>query len=196
MDPKRLFGDLPPREPLTTIGALVRDFKYRYGPGKVGHAYVDHVVFYCSQSRALSEAIRRACASRAANGKMHNHQSRVPEKIRERFANEIMAIRPILEKAKDFDQLFDALESVTPDGIGPVTLYDVATRINGYLKLPQSSLYLHAGVRIGWKLLYGNRSPNEKRVALPKELKGLSADDAESFLCAYRGLLKPELLKS
>ena len=195
MDPKRLFKDLPPREPLTSIGALVRDFKYRYGPGKVGHDYVDHVVFYCGKSKSLSEAVKRACASRDANGKMHNHQSRVREVDRQRFANEIVARGPLIQKAKGFDELFDIIEGVAPPGIGPVTVYDVATRINGYLLLPQSSLYLHAGVRIGWKLLYGNRSPNEKRVPMPKELKGLSADDAESFLCAYRGLLKPGLLK-
>src|SRR4029079_15656113 len=89
--PKRLSKNLPAREPLTSIGALVRDFKYRYGPGKVGHDYVDHVVFYCGKSKSLSEAIQRACASRDANGKMHNHQSRVREFDRQRFANEILS---------------------------------------------------------------------------------------------------------
>lgn len=163
--------------------------------GKKGshHHRRDHVVDYCQSASSWRQAVKRACDSRDKSGKMHNHQSRVKQKDRDRFG---LAIIKKLQKkeAGSFDQLHDMLVEVAPPGIGPVTVYDVATRIAAYLRLPITSLYLHAGVRIGYYRLYDRRSPNVLRLTrdqLPKPLQRIPADECEDLLCTYRDKLKP-----
>jgi len=155
----------------------------------------DEVVDFCIAASSYKQAVHRACNSIRPNGKMHNHQSRVPTKVRMRFFEIIMKDKGI-RAAKTFDELYDALEAVAPEGIGPVTLYDVATRMAGYMKLEVTSLYLHAGVRVGWCVLHGKRSPNVDRIPreqLPKPLQRLPTDEIEDCLCALKDYLKPWL---
>jgi hypothetical protein len=190
-----LFAKNPPRAPLDNLAALVDDWIYRFGADGVEKHRRDEVVDWCAQAQNLPMAIIRACASRRPNGNLHNHQSRVPEKIRSKYAELLMnhGLR-----VSSFDALHDVCEELAPPGIGPVTIYDVATRIAGYMQLEVESLYLHAGVRVGWYLLHGHRSPDKERVPrsmIPTELQRLPTDEIEDFLCAYRELLKPWLKK-
>jgi hypothetical protein len=118
---------------------------------------------------------------------VHNHQSRVPRHTRQDFASRARAALHAERRLETFDHLHHVLDRCKPYGIGPVTLYDVATRIAAFLKLEVESLYLHAGVKIGWELLYGRTlSVMIPRGELPKELKVLPTDEIEDMLCAYR----------
>lgn len=158
----------------------------------------DTVIDWCKKAPNFKTAVKRAVASRRENGKMFPHQSKVTEKARTAFGDAILA-RNNLRDVKDFDKLHDRLETIAMDiaGIGPVTIYDVAVRIAGFLKVPVKSLYLHAGVRIGWFRLFDRRSPRLLRVPreqLPEALtKHLDTDSIEDFLCGYRVHLKPWL---
>jgi hypothetical protein len=188
-----LFKVYPPKSKLTTLDEVVDDWIYRFGKKGVQRERRDLVVDFCAKAKSLDMAIWRACRSKDANGKHHNHQSRVPMGVLESFANEI---RSYVGRPKTFDELYDRLDDCKPSGIGPVTTYDVATRIAAFLKLDVTSLYLHAGVRIGWCLLHGRRSPDQLRIpreALPKALRRLPTDEIEDFLCAYRSFFKPWL---
>jgi len=182
----RLFAEQPPREPLTTIGAVVRDWTMRFGQGGRSAHMRDEVVEYCAAAPTLEVAVDRACASKRPSGKVHNHQSRVPHAVRSYFALKILSALHNNEP-EYFDRLYDILDACKPPGIGPVTTYDVATRIAAYLRLPIESLYLHAGVKIGWELVYGKTNDVLiPRYSLPVELKVLPTDEIEDMLCAYR----------
>lgn len=197
MDPERLFKDEPPREPLTSLAAIVRDWQWRFIEGDAKR-FRDEVVEYCREADNFVEAVSRAVDSRRPNGKMHNHQTKVKESVRRKFGYAIVdTIDP--DAPEDFDDLYDWMEELKPKGIGPVTLYDVAVRVGAFLELEPEQLYLHAGVWDGWKALHNGRSPVGKR-RLPKEmwpepLRALPADQVEDLLCCYRALLpdiKPE----
>jgi hypothetical protein len=188
-----LFKKQPPRRPLKSLEAIVDDWSYRFGKDAPENHRRDHVVDFCKSAPSLKIAIERACASRAANGKMHNHQCKVREVDRKQFASLITdALRDV--ELHDFDELHDLLEKWAPSGIGPVTIYDVATRVGAYLKLEPESRYLHAGVRVGWSKLFGYCSPAIARIprtALPAPLRTLPTDEVEDLLCAYRDYLSP-----
>lgn len=188
-----LLAKYPPKRPLTDLDAIVEDWHERFIIGPYAKRR-DLVVDWCCQATCFDDAVHRACDSRNWLGKVHNHQSRVTQRSRDLFADLILRnITPL--DIMSFDQLYDEMEKIIPSGIGPVTLYDVATRVAAYLKLEPESLYLHAGVREGWRALgmitYGKRIPRHK---WPLPLQKLSADACEDFLCTYRGLFKPEMI--
>lgn len=144
---------------------------------------------------------------------MHNHQTRVPESIRQEFGERLLAWRRPMRRIAmgpavlAFDALHDLCDAARPErGIGPVTLYDVATRIGAYLDVHPTSLYVHAGVREGlYALMEGSspetfedrrswarveRIPEDNLVALWPEFKGLPPDEVEDLLCTYRDCFK------
>jgi hypothetical protein len=188
---KVMFKRLPPKKPLNSLANIVSDWNYRFGKGGAEHHRRDHVTDYCAAAISFREAVDRACASRAADGKMHNHQSRVKHTSRLAFAFRIKRAEARL-RGRDFDGFYDVIEEVAPAGIGPVTTYDVATRIAAFLKLEVHSLYLHAGVRAGWNLLHGGKDKRDRiaRWDLPKALWKLPTDEIEDLLCTYRDHLK------
>ena len=215
----------PPLEPMTSLGAFVRDFVQRFPRERR-----DMVWDYCRTAPGLGEAITRACDSRTPDGKMHNHQSRVTQAARDEFATIILTqtrkIRSIargfrsgvakevyLDKMERedgsltydsrFDELHDLFDDIKPYGIGPVTVYDVATRVGAYLDIDPTSLYLHAGVRQGVQTLEWSMpsrvapwSDVWKARRLTKEWLdkwwpefdevGLPPDEIEDMLCTYR----------
>lgn len=183
------------------LDAVVDDWIARFGAKGKWRAERDTCVQHCMAAASLDEAVMRACASLRTNGKLHNHQSRVRKQDRDYFAVRILK-EVEFEYVQEFDQLYDWINRARPSGIGPVTVYDVATRVAAYMKLPITSLYLHAGVQQGWNMLHGGRgkgagAPTKGVVAripkakLPKALQRLPCDEVEDMLCCYRDYLKP-----
>src|SRR4051812_42060654 len=127
MRPDRLFGNVPPKRPLVNLEAIVEDWQMRFIDGDA-KKYRDTVVDYCIKASSFEEAVARACACRNELGKKHNHQSKVRDYVLDEWAFKIVGhILPL--QIKSFDQLFDELDRIRIWGIGPVTHYDVATRI-------------------------------------------------------------------
>jgi len=191
VDVGRLFGKEPPREEMTSLRAIVDDFRWRFPREKR-----DMVVVYCEEAATLRQAIKRACASRAANGKMSNHQSRVPEAVRQTFKRALLDVVDEIASAPDFDALHEIADRVKPPGIGPVTLYDVSTRIAARLALEPTSLYLHAGVAQGLRALEratGSAARATDGIILAVDLHdvwpefaSLTPDETEDLICTYR----------
>lgn len=203
---KHELRDRPPREPLTSLEACVRDWQWRFP-----RARRDTVLEFCREAPTLKDAIIRACDSRTPEGKCHNHQSRVPQAVREEFGNRLWWKRRGWLTAMDvvsaphemepgmaglrFDAMYDYVkhsDCIFP-GIGPVTTYDILTRIGAHptVNADPSSLYLHAGARAGWYALSGMpaRWKGVERVTrpqMPVELRRLPADEIEDMVCAYR----------
>lgn len=198
----KAFVKEPPKRPLDNLEAIVEDFQWRY----VDRKKTDQVIKYCGESTNLAVAVRRAVEARDEFGKHHNHQSKVDITARRKFGAKIIhrAARGALPLT-DFDKLYDTLDFIKPYGIGPVTVYDVAVRIGAYTGAEPKSVYMHAGVRQGFKALQnafdrmGNEaegwhlivgvSPRQEKVKLdhfPPPLNKMKADDVEDILCTYR----------
>lgn len=199
MRPDRLFGSMPAKRPLTSLDAIVEDWQMRFINGDA-KKYRDTVVDYCVKANGFEEAVWRACRCRNELGKKHNHQSKVRDVVLMKWADIIIQRwnKLIPGQFDNFDDLFDELGDIKIWGIGPVTHYDVATRIGAYLKLEPEQLYLHAGVLSGWKLLYGNgKWPMRiERRSWPAALRVLPADQVEDLLCAYRTFLNPDMVRA
>lgn len=191
-DVQKAFRKEPPREPLDTVAAVCRDFKWRYAD-REGR---DMVVEYCRAAPNGYEAILRACRSRNAQGKMHNHQTRVPETLREALAQRLADDNyrgKVPMRRMTFDQLHDWVKRNGRAGIGAVTTYDVSVRIGAWLGIEPESVYLHAGARQGAGLLLQARFPEGKvdrlpRSVFPEPLNELDADSIEDILCTYRAM--------
>lgn len=159
----------------------------------------DLVVDYCRNSPDITTAVTRACNSKYMDGKMHNHQSRVSKASRDELAKKLLSLKNGINHW-DFHKLFKQIEECAAgiSGIGPITIYDVATRIAAYFRIEPEMLYLHGGVRHGWEALIGRKEARKqiKRHELPRELKDCSMDEVEDMMCLYRNYLNPFLLQS
>lgn len=193
----RAFAAEPPREPLTSLAAIKRDFKWRYQDTKK----TDQVIEWCRSAPTLRSAIDRAVRARDENGKHHNHQSKVDLNARLELGQALSTVSTRGFRRMDFDDLHDLIDEIKPYGIGPVTVYDVAVRVGAYLGIEPQSVYVHAGVRKGLKALeealnrkHGTRAyldgahklPRVPMSMFPAPWNKMRADDVEDMLCTYR----------
>ena len=196
MNVEKAMKTRPAREPLGTLGACVRDFLWRRAPGGGMDVFADDIPAMCAEAESFGEAVWIAVASKRRNGKMHSHQTKVPVSARSELGGNMIDLwtnHPRELKRITFDEFYDAIWDIKPAGIGPLTTYDVATRVGAYLGLAPDQIYLHTGARAGWNALLGGSWPrNAVRVPLhraPAPLRELTADQAEDFLCTYRTAL-------
>jgi hypothetical protein len=135
------------------------------------------------------EAVRLLAARcELPNGKRHPHQYRLPRRaIREmKHALSITDLSTVTQ----FDDLHNrVLQSIGRiRGVGPLTTYDVATRIAAFLEIEPEKVYLHRGVTDGARALgidtRGRKSldPGE----LPKEFRRLTPGEIEDCLCIFK----------
>lgn len=189
-----------PEEELDSILACARDFKRLYPEAGDRDAVADHT----ADASSWEVAVDRACRSRGANGKMNNHQSRVPLLTLLEFRDRIGAESDTWVEGWDavltFDWLHDQLEVIAEEmsGIGPVTTYDVAWRLSCWLGVEPSSLYLHAGVTMGARAM-GFNVRGRKRLTydelewrLGEEVLEVLGDvnTLEDFSCCYRRVIE------
>lgn len=190
----------PARWPLDTLDACIRDFLWRRAPGGGMDVGADDIPAMCAEAPDFDDAVWIAVASKRRNGKMHSHQSKVTLDARRQFGYRIIVEfneEGELSTPGTFDEFYDKLWEIRPPGIGPLTNYDVATRIGAYLELEPKQIYLHTGARQGWDAMWGpsqtwlqGRSPGRvDRSMWPVALLQLKADMAEDFLCTYRSVL-------
>lgn len=195
----KAFVAEPPRENLDNLGAIVRDFQWRY----VDRKKTDQVIAFCADAPNFPIAVQRAVEARDAFGKHHNHQSKVDITARRKFGRKIIrkAARGALP-LDDFDMMYEQFDAIRPYGIGPVTVYDVAVRVGAFLGIEPHSVYMHAGVRQGLKALQEALWRQESQgsqvlqldwrafkvpvSAFPHPMDGMRADDVEDILCTYR----------
>ena len=196
MNVEKAMKTRPAREPLDTLAACIRDFQWRRAPGGGMDVFADDIPARCAAANGFEEAVWIACESRRGNGRMHSHQTKVPKDARREFAHRIVEYgRANAANAgpNTFDQFYDVLWEIRPAGIGPLTTYDVATRVGAYLELEPDKIYLHTGAWAGWKALWGPHplahATRVRRELWPVPLRELSADMAEDFLCTYRSAL-------
>lgn len=189
----REFAKVPPREPLTSITALWKDYCWRYVTGRRG----DPAIPYTAEANSLIQAIKRACDSRGKDGKLFFHQGRVWPVNRDAYAVALLARNNYLaiSRAETFEALYEVClrTGQTTKGIGIVTIYDVAARLGAFLDLEPEHLYFHAGVTEGLRAIGVDIPAGVDRVPrrdLPEFFHDKDLDLVESFLCGYRSMIE------
>jgi hypothetical protein len=139
------------------------------------------------RERSLSAAIRRAALCQREDGKRCSHQRRIPGRILEEAELRLQSVERSLAKTPDFDAVHRLVdESIRGiDGIGPLTVYDIAHRIGAYLRKEPTRVYLHAGTKVGALALGIEDDVFDSRI-LPKPFSRLSAAEIEDCLCIYK----------
>jgi hypothetical protein len=141
------------------VEALSEDFvARRREPASLLAQRRDDIVDYCAEADTLYTAVTRACMSRRPNGRVHNHQSRVPEQVRAALA--VMLIERMCGvagagEAWDWDELWVLLATCQEElsGVGPVFAYDVAVRVGAWLGVKPSDVFCKAGTLAGTRAL-------------------------------------------
>ncbi len=203
MNVKRDWARKAPHFPVDgpyTLAQLVNDFtERRKDPESPLYRNRDDIVDACAAARSLSTAIVLATESVRPNGKVHNHQSRVPLAARRELADRLtrdihwLKTRRVMGEQYAFERVLLRIEGYGLAGIGPVTMYDVCTRVCAWLGLEPSRVHMHAGCLAGAKALGLNVRDGDavEPLRFGLVISGvLKPDEIEDFLCVYREALQ------
>lgn len=162
---------------------LVKDYKSRFG----AETRAERLSFV--RELNLKTAISRAALCRNTDGTRHPHQYRIPYVSLQEAKRQLLANQRRIRASESFEQLHTVVEALISgiSMIGPLVIYDVATRIGAFLGLTPSVVYLHRGTRQGARALGFSRARKTLLVnELPAELAGLKPHELEDFLCIYK----------
>jgi hypothetical protein len=140
------------------------------------------------QLSSLREAIRHASlCHRLPSQRRHPHQYRIPNIVLQAAERELQQARHLLARAASFEALHFEIERRirTLDGIGALTVYDIAHRIGAKLRKKPKLVYLHRGTRIGARRLGFTGKALDPR-SLPFAFSRLAPDEIEDCLCIYK----------
>ena len=104
-----------------------------------------------------------------------------------------------INDCKTFDELMNLFYTLKPKGFGPLTKYDVASRIGAYKSLKIERIYLHAGTKEGAAFLGNNCKGNSiLKSDLPEPFCSceLSCADLENLLCICKKLFNSIMPKT
>jgi hypothetical protein len=118
--------------------------------------------------------------------KRHPHQCRIPRLLLETAERKLQRKARVLSRAANFEALYDAIyDRIRCDGIGPLTIYDIAQRIGAFLGKAPRLVYLHRGTRVGARRL-GFTGDTLDPALLPPAFSRLSPAEIEDCLCIYK----------
>lgn len=136
---------------------------------------------------SLAKAIRVAALSITCDGKRHPHQRRLRAQVLRAAARGLRAAARLLQRCRSFAELHEIVRVKirTIRGIGPLTVYDIATRVGGHLGLEPEIVYLHAGTSVGARVLGLDGGKTLAPAALPSPFQILRPREMEDCLCIY-----------
>lgn len=137
---------------------------------------------------SLERAVELAALAKTSNGRRHRHQARIPEPSLVEAAKRLLKLLAQIQGCENFDELLKLVErEIDPIWkIGKLAVYDVSLRIGAYLGLEPDRVYLHAGTRVGAKILGLNYKQESLSLGeLPKEFQKLSPGEIEDCLCIF-----------
>jgi hypothetical protein len=138
---------------------------------------------------SLQIAIDRAARAHDKRNKRFDHQRLIRRTSIARAPAAFRAAASTFQACKTFDELHDLVQRISRGvgWLGELYVYDTALRIGAYLELSPTEVYLHRGTRDGAR----NLGLNVSRQTIPmdefaEELKVLTPDELENFLCIYK----------
>jgi hypothetical protein len=175
-------------------------------PGRPLTSYQEVVDDYIQQHRAraaeefaffkdkdLKTAIRYAARAMRPDGKRHSHQARYRGKTlaeAERCSQDAASVLKRCRSFAELHEMFEALIGPIP-GVGPLGIYDIASRVGAHLGLEPEFVYLHSGTRRGAEALgLGHGRSFLDRAELPAPFHVLRPREIEDCLCIYAETLE------
>jgi len=169
------------------LEAIVRAYIQRHRPR--AQAEFD----WFRQQPTLKAAIECAALARDSKGDKYKHQHRLKKMTLEEARKALLNNYGVIEKSKDFEELFAWMQKILEPilGLGPLYLYDTALRIGAKLDIWPAKVYLHAGTRCGAKELgLDGKAKILEKSLMPAEFGELGAHEIEDVLCIYKDRLK------
>ena len=167
---RMLPKDFPP---FTTVQAYFYEWRATGLWGRINH----RLVMETRELEGLRQKVEWACD---AAGLGRETRRFTPHVTLARLNRSSGAIGGWLSSFGDLHALVAAVANETP-GLGAVWAYDVATRIGAKQGLFPERIYLHAGTKAGAKAM--GLDHRAAAIEVPRELRRLTAAQAEDFLC-------------
>jgi hypothetical protein len=135
---------------------------------------------------SLKQAIRHATLCHwLPEFKRHPHQYRIPGPLLQAAERKLQRAAGALSIAPNFEVLHDAIyRRIRRQGIGSLTIYDIAQRIGAFLAKAPRLVYLHRGTCIGARRL-GFTGDTLDPHSLPPAFSRLRPAEIEDCLCIY-----------
>ncbi len=142
---------------------------------------------FFTKQPSLAKAIHFAAMSIDGDGKRHSHQRRLSPQVLTTAKRTLEPAASILRRCRSFAQLHDVVYTKIGmiRGIGPLTVYDIASRVGGHLGLEPEVVYLHAGTSKGARALGLDGAETLAPEALPAAFHLLRPREMEDCLCIY-----------
>ncbi|UVT18560.1 MAG: hypothetical protein H8K03_12055 [Nitrospira sp.] len=148
---------------------------------------------YYGSRPSLAETIRIGANGIYRGEKRHDHQRRIPAQSLATFAQRLLDHEPDIRACKSFSKLHDLLANLSKDiyRVGPLTVYDTATRIGAKRRLFPREVYLHAGTSQGALALGIDSGLKTASLSIfPDEFNRLEPYEVEDVLCIYKKELR------
>lgn len=129
------------------------------------------------------------------------HERGIPKYIAFQVEQNLMFYRGVLRNCVNFSQIMDIVDKCKVTGFGELSIFDTAVRIGAFLRIAPDRVYLHAGTRVGINALeekgYLQKGSSKQKLIkindFPEELRVLSADEIQHFVCVKKEQLKKNL---
>jgi hypothetical protein len=169
-----------------TLAGIVRDYIEN---GRDGAE--DELSFFRARE-TFRDAVRKAALAEAENGKRLAHQRRIAAAVLRECAEHLEAALPRLVAAPTFEALHDIVREEIGGvrGVGNLTVYDTALRMAAWRRLEPERVFLHAGTRVGARLLGLDATAESLAIGeLPEPFCQLRPREIEDVLCIYKDAL-------
>ena len=167
----------------TSLKSLIAEYRQRWGRG------AEQELDCFREMPSMELAIHHVAFATDDEDVCFEHQYRIIRPARRRAEAILIEAAARLEECRSFHELHTLLtDRLMPvPGLGEMYIYDAAVRMGAFLNLSPTLVYLHCGTRDGARALGMDvKRPFLEIRNLPKELRGISAGDLESFLCIFK----------
>jgi hypothetical protein len=144
------------------------------------------------QQPTLNDALRVAALAINSKGKRYSHQRRLSKAVLEQARDILLENEEKVRESQGFDDLLALIErQLSPvKGLGELYVYDTALRIGAKIGVFPKRVYLHAGTRVGAKVLgFDGRMKTLEVSQLPDWLQQLQPHEIEDVLCIFKDKL-------
>ena len=162
---------------------------------RVVHAYKRDVrrsarleLSYYAQAPSFKDAVERAALARMENGQRHPHQRRLKQSVLATVRGNLEREEQRLRECTSFEDILELVQVNSVPGFGPLAQYDTSLRLGAWLSIRPTTVYLHAGTRVGARKI-GLDDKKRGYITLdqvPPALRELEPYEIEDVLCIYK----------
>jgi len=163
--------------------AIIRRYKAKHYPNHIKERD------WFAKQPSLRAVIENAAMALREDGKLYNHQRRIPKTSLEQARIILLCQETTINSCKKFEELLQIIEGIASQisGLGELYCYETALRIGIWLQIYPEKVYLHRGTRIGAHQIGFKGSVRFIELKeLPEPLSSLPASEVEDILCIFK----------